>query len=310
MRLATGTHCSSPSSSTACRALTSTRPPRTLTEASLPAASTYSSSLSSVRSTASDPNADSAAPKSSPKVRHSHRGTIPAVKLAPSSVAQASHRLPRRRNGASTHARRAACTTAPPDDTCALAPESEARPMVSHPVERQDSRNMTRSRRHHDGDGRHLSDDDAASVLTLFKDADSVELKLTVPAQRSPLGRGGARYGCAGFADPPGVLLRHAGSRAERPRRGGARPPCTGPGRRHRRQAAAGHTLRAAGPCPQTPGVRCRGGRDAGRLRLLGITEGQSGRRGAGGGVGTPPAAQDVHEGAARVLRAARSRRA
>ena len=32
---ATGTHCSSPSSSTACRALTSMRPPRTLTEASL-----------------------------------------------------------------------------------------------------------------------------------------------------------------------------------------------------------------------------------------------------------------------------------
>ena len=30
--------------------------------------------------------------------------------------------------------------------------------------------------------GRHLSDDDAASVLTLFKDADTVELKLTVPA--------------------------------------------------------------------------------------------------------------------------------
>jgi len=30
--------------------------------------------------------------------------------------------------------------------------------------------------------GQHLSDDDAASVLTLFKDADSVELKLTVPA--------------------------------------------------------------------------------------------------------------------------------
>jgi len=28
----------------------------------------------------------------------------------------------------------------------------------------------------------HLSDDDAASVLTLFKDADTVELKLTVPA--------------------------------------------------------------------------------------------------------------------------------
>ena len=74
--LATGTHCSSPSSSTVSRPFTSSNPWRTFTVASLSRKSRYRSALSSKRSTSRAPSASSAAPKSSPNVLHSHRGTI------------------------------------------------------------------------------------------------------------------------------------------------------------------------------------------------------------------------------------------
>ena len=58
-----------------------------------------------------------------------------------------------------------------------------------------------------------LSDEQFERLVALIVDADSVELKPTVPVLLDGVG---ARDGSSGSADPPGVLLRHTGSRVDR----------------------------------------------------------------------------------------------
>ena len=65
------------------------------------------------------------------------------------------------------------------------------------------------------------------------KGSDTVELKLTVPRRPAARRDQGARPRPARGPDPPGHLLRHAGSRARQGGRRGARAPDPGPrGRR------------------------------------------------------------------------------
>ncbi len=65
---------------------------------------------------------------------------------------------------------------------------------------------------------RRLSDEQLGELITLLKDVDTVELKLTVPqADQRAVVTGPSGRSPRG-ADPPGVLLRHAGSRAEQGR--------------------------------------------------------------------------------------------
>ena len=77
--------------------------------------------------------------------------------------------------------------------------------------------------------------------------ADSAELKLTIPQSRPRVDAEGARTRPARRPDPAGVLLRHPRPPAGRRRRGRPGPPGSGQGRRHRRQASAGRSRRAAG---------------------------------------------------------------
>ena len=155
--------------------------------------------------------------------------------------------------------------------------------------------------------GQHLSDDDAASVLTLIKDADSVELKLTVPESRSPHDRGGARDGSARCADPPGVLLRHAGSalnergvvvRARRVQ-GGATTPSSSCGRSCPRELPGG--------VRKSPGFGVEVDAMPGGYVCSGSLKGDAGAPTCGRRSGQAAGAQAVHQGAARVLRRARS---
>ena len=99
---------------------------------------------------------------------------------------------------------------------------------------------------------------------------------------RPALGGVRARPRPAGSADPAGVLLRHARSRAAPCRRGRAR--AAGPGRTgdDGREASAGRARRAAGRAPQLGEPQRRGRRDARRLRLLGLDEGEASTRRCG----------------------------
>ena len=159
------------------------------------------------------------------------------------------------------------------------------------------------------GAARTLTDEQVVEALALMKGADSVELKLTVPADCPAHGGEGARHRPAGRADPAGLLLRHARPRAQRERRRRARAPRPGQGRRHRRQAAAGRPAGAARGAPPLAELRRRGGRDAGRLRLLRLVQGSALRAARARDPGrraTDP--QALLQGAARLLRGACAR--
>ena len=121
----------------------------------------------------------------------------------------------------------------------------------------------------------------------------------------TPLDRGGARDGSARRADPSGVLLRHAGSDAEPARRRRSRPAGAEEGGRLRRQAPAGRPVPAPGGRAQVAGVRRRGRRDARRLRLLGVDEGDTGTRRPGDDHGPTAEVEALLEGATGVLRRA-----
>ena len=96
-----------------------------------------------------------------------------------------------------------------------------------------------------------LSDDDLASMLKLVAEADSVELKLTVPdterqATIAALGIDplDAEMRQVFFFDTPDLALNDAG-----PRR--SRPPGAAPARRLGREAPPGRPERAAGALPR-----------------------------------------------------------
>ena len=85
-----------------------------------------------------------------------------------------------------------------------------------------------------------LSNEDLQTVLGLIKDADSVELKLTIhESARADAARGAGRRP-ARLADPSGVLLRYARAGAERRRRGRPGPTPAERTGRHGREAPAG----------------------------------------------------------------------
>ena len=122
---------------------------------------------------------------------------------------------------------------------------------------------------------RALSDEDHARLIALIKDADSVELKLTVPEadHRSAVTALGmdpleAQIRQVFFFDTPDLALDEHGRRR-------SRSPRAEKGRRLCREAAAGRPVRAPGRRPPVAGFRRRGGRDAGRIRLLGLDEGE-----------------------------------
>ena len=129
------------------------------------------------------------------------------------------------------------------------------------------------------------------------------------PGGRAAVGHQGARMDPLEAQIRAGLLLRHA--RPGAPPRGRRRPraPRPGQGRRLRREAAAGRPRRSAEdvraalrrstsrstPCPAASSARAA----QGRRRPGGVLEARA--RGA-------PAAQDLLQGAARVLRRARAR--
>ena len=123
-----------------------------------------------------------------------------------------------------------------------------------------------------------LSDEDLARVLELAKQSRQRRAEADRARVRSAESGGGAGAGSSRGADSPGVLLRHARSRAERRGRGRAGAEDPGEGRGLGRQAAPGRSRRAAGEPPQVSQPRRRGRRDARRLRVLGDVEGQDRR--------------------------------
>ena len=121
-----------------------------------------------------------------------------------------------------------------------------------------------------------LSNEQLIEVLELVKGADSVELKLTDPRVESALDRGRARDGSARCTDQAGLLLRHARARAQQGGRRRTREAGPGQGQRLRREAAPGRARRAPGGPPEVSQPRRRGGRDAGRVRVLGVVQGEA----------------------------------
>jgi hypothetical protein len=112
-----------------------------------------------------------------------------------------------------------------------------------------------------------LSDDDVARAMALTEDSEGVEPKLTAPASdhRSALE--------ALQKDPLDAQIRQGVPRQARPRTEQAsgrrsRTPRAEEGRRLGREAPAGRALRAPEPAAVN-GVRRRGRRDAGWVRLL-----------------------------------------
>ncbi len=159
--------------------------------------------------------------------------------------------------------------------------------------------------------GRAIPDEDLPRLLALLEGADSVELKLTVPEvdQRSTAVAALAD-GSAGGSDPPGVLLRHAGPDAQRARRRRSCPARAGR-RATTRSSSCARSSRPScrGRVRRSPSLRRRGRRDARRLRLLGLDEGDARHDRRPGGDGRrATVSQAVLEGAARVLRRARAR--
>ena len=155
-----------------------------------------------------------------------------------------------------------------------------------------------------------LSDDQLGELLALVDDADSVELKLTVPEadQRSAVEALGmdpldAQIRQVFFFDTPDLALYKKGvvARARRVQKKGddsvvkLRPVVPS---------------RASDDLRQSPNMVRRGRRDARRFRVLGVHEAHPRHhRRASGRQGRAQAAQAVLEGAARVLRRARARR-
>ena len=157
---------------------------------------------------------------------------------------------------------------------------------------------------------RGLNDEQLLSLMALIKDSDSVELKLTLPeeAHRSVITALGldpleAEIRQVFFFDTPDLALNECRAR-------GSGAPRPAEGRRHGGEAAARRARRPSRPDPRVGCVLRRGGRDARRLRLLGVDEGGSAQGTRAGrrrrGTAAPEA---VLEGAAGVLRGARAGR-
>ena len=118
-----------------------------------------------------------------------------------------------------------------------------------------------------------LSDEQLGELLGLIKDADSVELKLTVPDSGHFAVAAALGHRPAGCRDPAGLLLRHARPAPEpaggrRPRAAGA-----GQGRRLGREAAPGGPGRGAEEAAQVARLQGGGRRHAGRPCVLRLAE-------------------------------------
>ena len=130
------------------------------------------------------------------------------------------------------------------------------------------------------------------------------------PRGGSALSCRSARHGPPRGAAPAGVLLRHTGSGALREGRRRPCPPRAEEGRRLGREAATGGAVASRREPAAVSQHGRRGGRDAGRFRVLGVPEAHPRHaRGESGRQGRAQAAQAVLEGAARLLRRARARR-
>src|SRR5262245_21949872 len=139
----TGSHCSSPSSLIRWSRFTSSSPPRTFTDASLCCERTYSSSLSSTLSGETASNRSSAAPKRSPKARHSQRGTIGCEVTQTSSFARPLHssvERDRRRSEARPANERKRVGRAPIAIHARVLPPDRERSGVADAVERTEQR--------------------------------------------------------------------------------------------------------------------------------------------------------------------------
>src|SRR5262245_13834532 len=129
------------------------------------------------------------------------------------------------------------------------------------------------------------------------------------PGGRAEVDDRGTRPRPAPGADPPGLLLRHAGPGARQAGHRAAGSAHPEQGRRLGREVAARCARRAAARVPALAELHGRGRRAAGRFRLLGNDEAHA--RAAGGAVGRdrePPAQEAVLEGAEGRLRRARER--
>ena len=155
-----------------------------------------------------------------------------------------------------------------------------------------------------------ISGTELQRLLDLVRDADSVELKLTLPEKcpsrdRRRLGRRSTRR-----ADAAGLLLRHPRPRTQprRSRRSG--PASAGRGGRYGHQAPPGRARRASRRAPSFQDLQRRGGRDAWRVRVLRVVQRLGGQRRDPGGCrrhALDP--QALLEGAASVLFRPRTRR-
>ncbi len=157
-----------------------------------------------------------------------------------------------------------------------------------------------------------LTDEELVAMLELARKADSVELKLTVPAadHRTAIAGLGldpleAQIRQVFFFDTPELVLNAAGLVVRARRDPGSR-------RRHGRQASARRARRAFRPSfASRPNVGRRGGRHARRLRLLRVAEGEGRRdRRASGCERKRSDPQHLLQGAASLLRRARPGRA
>ena len=118
-----------------------------------------------------------------------------------------------------------------------------------------------------------LSDEQFAKLASLVKDADTVELKLTVPAGGAPHDDRLARDRPARRPDPPGLLLRHARPDARLARSRRARATRAEEGRRLGGQAPPSRAKRASRDDAEVAELWHRGRRDARGFRLLGLDE-------------------------------------
>ena len=153
-----------------------------------------------------------------------------------------------------------------------------------------------------------ISGEGLTELLALIKEADSVELKLTVPESDQRSAVGSARPRPAAGTDPPGLLLRHARAGTRQAGRRRPRPPDPGQGRRLRREAAPGRAGRAAGKLRRSASFRVEVDALPGGFVCSAALKGALRPNDVRSAVaGRAPVAKALLQGAAGVLRRARA---